>query len=66
MFKDEINPIYEKLEEHDKRFNQVNTKLESIEKNIKAVVIFFDKGYLGLMKRVEKIELHLGLSPFIE
>jgi len=36
--------------------------IASIRKDIKQIVSFFDREYLELRNRVERIELHLGLQ----
>lgn len=36
---------------------------KKIQKDLKIIVRSFDTEYLGLKKRVEKVESHLGIQP---
>lgn len=62
----EIFSLESHLEDQDKKFIRIETKMKNLEKNIKTVVNYFDKWYLGLLKRIERIEQHLGLSSFAQ
>ena len=47
----------------EKRINTVKEDVAQIRKDVKIIVNFFDKEYLALRKRVERIEEHLRLRP---
>ena len=52
----EIRPIQDKIKNLD-------LGIRKIQKDLKLILNFFDKEYLGLRKRVEKIEEQLPVSP---
>lgn len=54
--KEEINPI-------KKDVKTLKSDVSEIRKDIKTIVNFFDKEYLELRTRVERIEEHLNLEP---
>ena len=41
----------------------VKEDISQIRKDTKTVIIFFDKEYLELKKRIERLESHLNLPP---
>ena len=41
----------------------VKEDISQIRKDTKLIVSFFDREYVALRKRVDRIELHLNLSP---
>ena len=41
----------------------VKEDISQIRKDTKTVIIFFDKEYLELRKRIERLESHLNLPP---
>lgn len=43
----------------------VKDDIAQIRKDIKTIVNFFDKEYLELRKRIERIEKHLNLPPVV-
>lgn len=49
-------------EKMEKRLKPVKDDIAHIRKDIKTMVNFFDREYLDLRKRVERIETHLRLS----
>jgi hypothetical protein len=51
-----INPI-------KKDIKTIKSDISQIRSDIKTVINFFDKEYLELRKRVERIEEHLNLPP---
>ena len=77
IIKDEINPLKEKTEGLDKRLSSVDERLGKVEvelrkvkkavkktqKDINIIVDFFDRDYLELKARVERIEGFLKIPP---
>jgi hypothetical protein len=50
------NALEKKLEEKFKRY---------FKREIRSIINYFDREYLGLKKRVGRVEDHLGLPPII-
>jgi len=46
----------------EKRLKPIKEDISQIRKDIKSIVNFFDREYLELRKRVERIETHLKIS----
>jgi hypothetical protein len=46
-----------------KDLKTIKSDMTQIRSDVKTIVNFFDKEYLELRKRVERIEEHLSLSP---
>lgn len=46
-----------------KDIQTIKTDITKIKKDIDVIISFFDNEYLGLRRRVERIEDHLGFSP---
>ena len=53
---EKVGPIIEK------QLRPVKEDISHIRKEIKVIVGFFDREYLDLRKRVERIEAHLNLA----
>lgn len=47
----------------DSKLKPLKDDVTQIRKDIKTIVNFFDKEYLELRERVERIEQHLNLPP---
>jgi len=52
----EINPIKNDVK-------TIKSDISQIRNDVKTIVNFFDREYLELRKRVERIEEHLNLDP---
>ncbi len=61
--KTEIAPLKVKIDKIETRLSSIEKEMKKIGKDIKVVVNFFDKTYLRLLKRIERIEEHLNLPP---
>lgn len=46
-----------------KDIKTIKTDVSQIRKDVKTIVNFFDREYLDLRKRVERIEEHLNIEP---
>ena len=53
--------IDKKLINHDKQFKTVNKKLDKLQKDLDVTIDFFDDYRLKHENRLEKVEHHLGL-----
>jgi hypothetical protein len=57
---DVTEPRFKKLEKGQAKLENGQKK---IQKDLKTIVNSFDSEYLGLKKRVVRVESHLGLQP---
>ena len=64
LTKNDLASIGKLLDERlDKKLEPIKEDIIQIRKDQKIIVRFFDKEYLDLRKRVEKIETYLKISP---
>jgi hypothetical protein len=56
IIQEELTPIKDEIK-------TIKKDTREIRSDIKAIVSFFDREYIDLLKRVERIEEHLGLPP---
>lgn len=56
IVQEEIKPIKGEIK-------TIKKDVAKIRADIKVIISFFDREYLELRERVERIEAHLGLSP---
>jgi len=57
----QFEKIQDKLSEHDKQFKTVNKKLNKLQKDLDVTIDFFDDYRIKHKDRLEMIESHLGL-----
>ncbi len=55
MIRKEVAPLKQDI-------NSVKSDVAQIRKDMKVIITFFDREYLELRKRVDRIEEHLGLT----
>jgi peptidoglycan hydrolase CwlO-like protein len=60
--KSDVSGLKAKTATIEKGMKTLQSDVTSIRKDVKSIVSFFDSEYLELRKRVEKIELHLGVN----
>ena len=58
----ELKPIKEDIGLLKKELRPIKEDISHIRKDMKTVINYFDREYLQLRKRVERIEAHLNLS----
>jgi hypothetical protein len=58
-----VQPLDKKLINLEKGQAKLEKGQKKIQKDLKTIVNSFDSEYLGLKKRVVKIETHLDLQP---
>ena len=65
-----LQPINDKLLEHDKKFNSIDSQLTKINKQLKknnrdhkTIIEFFENNDRFAEKRLDRIENHLHLPP---
>lgn len=65
---DRLDKIDNKLTEHDKKFDKIDNQFKQVNKNIDkthkdiiATIDFFDINGINDRKRLDRIEIHLGL-----
>jgi hypothetical protein len=69
IVREEVKPIKDDIGQIRKNFatkknlESIKDDVAEIRKDVKTVVSFFDREYLDLRKRVEKIEEHLKIQP---
>lgn len=54
-----LQPINNKLTEHDKQFKVINKKLNKLQTDLDVTIDFFDDYRLKHEKRLEMVEKHL-------
>ncbi|HLE49666.1 MAG TPA: hypothetical protein VI791_00790 [Patescibacteria group bacterium] len=59
---EELKPIIEDIGLLKKELRPIKEDISHIRKDMKTVINYFDREYLQLRKRVERIEAHLNLS----
>lgn len=64
LTKDDLSAIRVIVQnEVQKETKPINKRLKKIEKDLSVTITFFDDEHLHLVKRVDRIENHVGLSP---
>lgn len=63
IIKDLLKPLEQDVTSLKVDVKVIKADVAKIRKDVDAVVDFFDKEYLDIRKRVERIEEHLGLTP---
>jgi hypothetical protein len=60
------NLIDKKTSALEKDVGSIKTDIARIRKDINSIINFFDRDYLELRGRVERIETHLGIQSFLD
>jgi len=55
--------VQEEIEPVKNEIKTIKKDIREIRSDIKAIISFFDREFINLLKRVERIEEHLGLQP---
>lgn len=51
-----------KINKLEKKAKDTEIHLKKIRKDISTIISYFDRGYISIRKKVERIEEHLGFS----
>jgi predicted nucleic acid-binding Zn-ribbon protein len=69
LTKDDLNQIKKIVEPIQKDINTLNKDMSTLKKDVaetrkdvKVLIAYFDREYVELRKRIDRIEEHLGLS----
>lgn len=57
------NVISKRVKPVGKDIKTLKTDISQIRKDVKTIINYFDREYLELRKRVERIEEHLNIEP---
>jgi predicted nucleic acid-binding Zn-ribbon protein len=63
VVKEELKPIKKDISTLKSDVGTLKQDVSEIRKDMKKIINFFDREYLELRKRVERIEEHLDLEP---